>query len=153
MDTRLFSLRHIVAPFRNLSGLTLAVSLICCLAVGCGGPGGPELAHVEGTVTVDGKPIDGASVTFEPAGGRPSFGITDANGHYVLEFTATREGALLGEHVVRITTVRAGSGGEGAEALVEARKELLPDTCHAKSELVAQVESGSNSLDFNLESK
>jgi len=47
---------------------------------GCG-PKGPELAPVEGVVTLDGQPLEGATVLFHAeGGGRPSTGTTDANG-------------------------------------------------------------------------
>src|SRR5262245_51132847 len=38
---------------------------------GCG-PGGPEIAHVAGRVTMDGKPLSNAAVVFVPETGRPA---------------------------------------------------------------------------------
>ena len=44
-----------------------AFSLICVLAIGCGS-GGPTLGTVTGQVTLDGKPLPNALVTFMPEG-------------------------------------------------------------------------------------
>jgi len=41
---------------------------------------------VSGTVTLDGRPFAKANVAFEPGQGRPSFGATDAQGQYTLQF-------------------------------------------------------------------
>ena len=45
-------------------------------------PDMPELGQVHGTITLDGKPLEGVSVLFEPENGRPSTAITDAAGKY-----------------------------------------------------------------------
>ncbi|WP_238388836.1 carboxypeptidase-like regulatory domain-containing protein [Roseimaritima ulvae] len=107
---------------------------------------------MSGTVTVDGSPIEGAVVTFQPTGGRPSVGTTDASGQYTLRYSASIDGALIGAHKVVITTERATSGGEGSEPLVEGRKEILPAKYNEATELTAQVEAGSNTIDFDLQS-
>jgi hypothetical protein len=43
-----------------------------------GRPGGPEIASVEGTVTMDGNPLPNASVVFIPPAGRPAGARTNA---------------------------------------------------------------------------
>lgn len=62
----------------------------------------PTLASVTGTVTLDGQPLEGATVTFVPATGRASSGLTDASGYYSLQYTKTIAGATLGQHRVMI---------------------------------------------------
>ncbi len=48
--------------------MLLAVALVCQLMCGCGSePSAPRVA-VEGTVTLDGKPLDGATIRFVPKG-------------------------------------------------------------------------------------
>ncbi|MFW6172061.1 MAG: carboxypeptidase-like regulatory domain-containing protein, partial [Planctomycetota bacterium] len=92
------------------AGLVL-VSLFC---LGCG-DSGPERGYVEGTVTMDGEPLPDAVVTFQPEDtGRPSYGKTDENGHYELQYTSDKKGALVGMHRVTISTFERGGGG-GAE--------------------------------------
>ena len=62
-----------------------------------------ELLPVSGQVTLDGKPVEGAAVSFRPAaGGPPATAVTDADGRYTLE-TANRPGAVPGEHKVAVT--------------------------------------------------
>ncbi|MDA7994250.1 MAG: carboxypeptidase-like regulatory domain-containing protein, partial [Pirellulales bacterium] len=49
----------------------------------------PEVADVVGTVTLDGKPLEGASITFAPQSGRSSSGVTDSSGRYSLNYTGS----------------------------------------------------------------
>jgi hypothetical protein len=60
--------------FGCIGALTLA---------GCG-PRGPRLADVSGTVTLDGKAVEGAIVGFQPAVGTPATATTDASGAFKL---------------------------------------------------------------------
>ena len=70
---------------------------------GCGGQG-PKLYSVSGTLTHNGKPLPNMGVTFLPVdGARPSLGMTDANGRFTLQYTADRQGARGGEHVVAVS--------------------------------------------------
>ena len=81
----------------------MAVS--CCLVTpGCGSGG--KLATVRGKVTLNGQPLQGALVEFQPTdpGGSPSSGMTDAEGRYELMYTFDKSGAAPGEHVVSIRT-------------------------------------------------
>lgn len=131
----------------------LVTCALCGIIIGCSKSEGPELGYVEGIVTLNGEPLDGATIQFEPTGGRASSAITDERGHYILDFSATSQGALVGKHVVRIQSARAASGGEGGAPLVKSRPEILPAKYHARSELTAEVQGGNNTIDFALESK
>ena len=124
------------------------------LTGGCGGSSGPELGQVHGVVTLDGNPIEGADVMFNPvAEGRGSLGTTDANGNYTLQYTNNQTGATVGEHSVVITTKREGFSDEsGAGQDVEARAEMLPAKYHEDTELTATVNEGDNTIDFELTS-
>ncbi len=80
------------------------------LLAGCGG--GPRLARVSGVVTLDGKPYPNAVVSFQPIGGKDnenpgggSMGVTDASGRFVLKTVERAEGAVVGRHRVRISTL------------------------------------------------
>ncbi|PQO35303.1 hypothetical protein C5Y96_09730 [Blastopirellula marina] len=138
---------------KTTSPLAIAFAVAMCLMLGCYSSGGPDLGYVEGNVTLDGKPLDDAKVQFEPDNARPSIAYTDGSGHYVLQFTGTRDGAAIGTHTVRIFSARGSSGGEGDGPLVKARPELLPASYNDKSTLVAEVKSGNNTFDFDLKSK
>ena len=112
--------------------------------------GSDNVARVSGTVTLDEKPLGGARVVFNPtAPGGESSAITDESGNYELQYTRESQGAEIGEHLVRITT--ATRGDPDADPLQPRSPERLPKKYHAKSELTAKVEAGSNDIDFDLE--
>ena len=118
---------------------------------GCGSSG-PRLGVVTGTVTLDGKPVPGALVTFvskEPDG-TSSYGKTDDTGKYQLEFTTERLGAMLGSHDVTIVTNRVSQSDEPETGTV-AKTEFVPIPKHyARGALTAEVKAGSNVHDFFL---
>jgi hypothetical protein len=95
----------------HLRDLMLGVLALALVAgAGCESKGKP--VKVEGTVTLDGKPLSGASVTFNPVGGgRPSVGTTDSSGHFQLTTFNTGDGALPGDYKV---TVRKDDGDSSA---------------------------------------
>jgi hypothetical protein len=131
--------------FRS-GGLAAAAML---LFAGCG-PGGPETATVEGTVLLDGKPLEGATILFSPAAGRPSGGLTDAEGHYELSYTADQDGALPGEHTITISTYRRGDPDEGVPGVPE----RVPAKYNVQTELKRTVKADEdNVIDFDLDSK
>ena len=68
------------------------------LAAGCSD--GPKIVEVSGTATHQGKPVPNLLVNFEPENGRSSWGVTDQNGRFTLEYDATRKGAVVGTHHV-----------------------------------------------------
>lgn len=143
------------------------------LLVGCGG-GGPvgglevELAPVTGKVTLDGQPMKYTTVTFAPAsGGRSSTGETNDEGVYILDYSASFEGAEVGEHVV---TLESGEGiepeyPEGFDPDTASQAEIDKLYAEAAGPQVPQkyssngtesikktVESGSNEINIELTS-
>lgn len=86
--------------------LVLACSLIAL--AGCGGSGRPGLVKVTGKVTVDGKPVEGAIVAFQPVTDakakfqRPSSGYTNAAGEFALGTYARDDGAPVGKYKVGV---------------------------------------------------
>jgi hypothetical protein len=90
----------------------VAAILVLCLS-GCGSSDGITLVPVSGTITLDGQPLAGATVSFQPAGtretpGPSSGGATDANGRYTLKTAdaSGQAGAVIGPHLVRFTGVQ-----------------------------------------------
>ena len=139
--------------FRYTKILPLAFVFLLPLAGCSGGANLPELGQVSGTVTLDGQPLDGATIEFVPEKGRPSSAITDESGNYKLRFSATTNGAVLGKHDVAIRSFRDPVSAEGDQPGVEGRDELLPARYHENSELTAEVAAGSNTIDFTLTSE
>jgi hypothetical protein len=136
--------RSSVAPWRYL---VLAAILCGAPQLGCN-RSGSELAPVTGRVTLDGKPLAGARLRFQPeaTGGSPSYGTADKDGRYELGYKRGMAGALLGWHVVRI---EAGSTeGEGGANAPRA----LPARYNEQTELRREVKAGENQIDFELES-
>jgi hypothetical protein len=91
-------------------------ALLALAVVGCGGSGF-KLAPVSGRVTVEGQPVVGASVTFEPVGskdntdpGPGAVGLTDAEGRFTLATVPdNRKGAVVGPCRVRIKVIERGN--------------------------------------------
>lgn len=93
--------------------MTIRVLLSLCAAVmlivsGCSqqvGPVGEVIAVVpaSGIVTFKGKPIEGFQVTFMPvSGARPSVGVSDASGKFVLGTNGADDGAVAGSNKVAV---------------------------------------------------
>jgi hypothetical protein len=131
---------------RRVSNLVVFVLLVTA-PLGCG-PKGPELGQVCGTVTLDGNPLEKAVVMFQPTQGRPSFAVTDEEGHYEIKFTIDDQGAQVGTHKV---VIRSEIPSE-MEDQAAARAELLPKRYHDESQLTAEVSPGANTIDFDLTS-
>ncbi len=131
-------------PFLALAGVT------ALLLSGCGSSDGPKLASVSGTVTLDDRPLPDATVEFQPHSGSPSIGVTDSTGRYKLMYTASKPGATLGKHKVRITLSSENPDAQGKQLAI---RPLLPPRYNRNSELTAEVTSGSNKFDFSLKSR
>jgi hypothetical protein len=114
------------------------------------------LAPVAGIVTLDGEPVPGAVVNFQPQAGESrspgpgSTGRCDAEGHFELKTIRDELGAVKGVHTVRIYSYSpespvASDGGSGP------RKEIIPDRYNYASELTYEVPAdGTDSADFEL---
>lgn len=123
------------------------------------------LVKVSGNVTLDGTALPNATVKFESEDGQFSYGETDANGNYSLQFDSEKKGATPGEKIVRIST-SASVGEEAGEEVVGEESEegsasaktkpaeLVPAKYNTESELKRTVEPGRNqTFDFDLTSK
>jgi hypothetical protein len=96
LGLRIFIL-HPSSFILHASALIVAV----LLAAGCGGAGKP--VKVRGVVTLDGTPLSGATVSFEPSSeGRPAGGVTDKDGVFRLTTYRSEDGALPGEYRVTV---------------------------------------------------
>ncbi|WP_417385005.1 carboxypeptidase regulatory-like domain-containing protein [Gimesia sp.] len=116
------------------------------LVAGCGsGEETPPLAEVSGTVTIDGKPVSGASVIFEPKFQAASAsGGTDKDGKFTLMY-GDISGAAIGDYIVRVFHY-----GDDPELPQES---LVPESYGAASTLTATVKEGKNEIDFDLKGK
>jgi len=131
---------------RLLPAIAGALGLVILVSSGCGS-GGPPLGEVAGTVTLDGEPLAGVTVQFDPSHTRPASGVTDSQGRYSLSFIPGTEGAPVGENVVRIYPRDSDDQGNN---LADSEIVGIPAKYNEESELTVTVESGSNTFDFNL---
>jgi hypothetical protein len=88
--------------------LLLVIAVVFVL--GCG-PKPPRVAQVSGRVTLDGKPLPKASVTFVPMAtkenpnpGPTAQGMTDEDGRYQLSVDVSTPGAVVGKCRIYIST-------------------------------------------------
>ena len=136
-----------------------------CLVAGCGPPDGQRpTAPVEVTVTYQGKPVDGATVTFvtsvEPMAAN---GITDAQGIAQLSTYGVKDGAVIGSNLVTITKTEVDNNAKKKEVPPDQAdmvgytpltplKSLLPKKYEmpGSSGLTGEVKSGKNKFSFDL---
>jgi hypothetical protein len=112
--------------------MKISLQLLSALAAlliitGCGGSG-VQFVEATGTVQYDGKPIQNAIITFQPEGGMPAIGQSDAAGNFQLK-TRGEMGVSPGPAKVAITAVEAiGDGGEASEVeTVTKTRSLIPE--------------------------
>ena len=96
-----------------------------------------EHGKVRGRVTLDGAPVEGATLTFKPKNGKPSKAVTNAQGEYEL-----KAGTVCGKHRVSIV--------KGAKEKDAQAKELIPEKFNQRSVLEVEVKPGQNTIKFDL---
>ena len=118
-------------------------SLILILALSGCGDSGVELATVEGTVMMEGKPLAGAFVRYIPVnGGRTASGRTDENGHYTMQYSVHDDGVLVGPAKVAITT--------GSLEDPKHSNETIAFEFNHETKLEVNVENKKNVFDFDV---
>ncbi len=160
--------------YRRMPGILTALLVVGCGAfVGCGRSGGRETSDVSGTITLGGKPLVGAKISFQSIDNFVGYGKTDEQGNYRLV-----QGAVQGPNKVFISKIEGGelpdnfnpdpeagmdmgqmeaaaaaqSKGRGAKG-PQLPKETVPAEFSdpAKSTLKWDVTAGSNEkVNFNL---
>jgi hypothetical protein len=140
--------------------------LVLACVLGCQQTGGddqapPVLVPVKGKVTLDGKPLPGASIGFLPRSGPAGAAEVKEDGSYEIQYMGGAKGLPVGDYVVQVSYVmgRFGKPLSIAEqfSLVpsEARlgaKELLPKkySDFGASELRAKVPPDGGTFNFDL---
>jgi len=84
----------------------LACAAVCLLILGCESQdkNRPKTVPVSGTITYQGKPVDGAHISLTPVApdGRSAYADTDANGQFKLATLEPGDGAMPGDYKVAI---------------------------------------------------
>jgi len=156
-------------PRRRVGALLSGMSLIAWQAAGfllLAGCGPRDLVPVNGTVTLDGKPIEWANLGFHPQDletGRGGVGYTDRNGRFLGITLQGRRGLYRGEYAVTISArVPADGKYPGPDATQEEldrgfaqareifpRQYLSPETTPLK----VKIDGSQGPLDFQVESE
>jgi hypothetical protein len=148
------------------SSAAIWMSAIALALAGCQGNGRIATVPVTGTVTVDGKPLEQGTITFETPGKRPASGeIKAGNIVNVMTYVAS-DGVPTGNHTIAITATAASAAAAvpkdpGQPMVVDANymgvgQSLIPARYNnpATSGLTAEIKStGKNSLQLELQSK
>lgn len=114
---------------------------------------------VGGRVTLDGKPLVDAQISFRPQRGPEAFATLDTDGRYRLSTRAVGDGAVAGEHAVTLAQVTVGLALEPGVAprLANPTPGAIPVPERflqaETSGLRATVVPGTNTFDFDLSSK
>jgi hypothetical protein len=133
--------------------------VVACLAAGCGG--GRD-APVSGRVTLDGQPVGGVHVGFQPLAvggdkypGGGSYAITDDDGRFTLRFVEDgRPGAVVGMHRVEIATrVGVPDNLHDTRGKPANPKAAIPTKFNRESTLTFEVKPGENGANFDLKTK
>lgn len=104
------NLKHCRAPGERHGALFASLVLGLGMLAGCESSG-PTTIEVRGTVTFQGRPLEGGSITFQPInvsdGGpmRPAVGDIEADGTYTLTTFKKGDGVPPGEYAVAITSL------------------------------------------------
>ena len=146
--------RSLAKPTRRFAVFMLLLAGLA--VVGCGGERFP-LAPVAGRVTLDGEPLADARVSFEPIrvgdafeAGPGSYATTGADGRYTLTTVDDRDGAVVAEHRVAISTFKGKEGPQGE--MLTAVEERVPEAYGAQGTLrFAVPPEGTDAADFALE--
>src|SRR5262249_40878245 len=91
----------------------LSASVPLALLLMSPGCSGAKAVKTEGLVTLDGKPVAGATVTFRPEKkeqGRVATGLTDEDGAFQLQRFAPNAGAVPGDYKVTVIKTEARAG-------------------------------------------
>jgi hypothetical protein len=92
----------------NLVRQFIGLIVLALLAAGCGS-GGPRLYKAGGTVTYNGKPVEGATLLFVYENGNSASGLSDAAGKFDLVYQGKTGGTAAGKCKVLVTKMSGGS--------------------------------------------
>lgn len=150
---------------RGVAQVSIAALIGLTMVVGCSSKTGDDvkLVTVVGKVTLDGKPLAGASVNFLPKDstkGTGGFAVTDADGRYETRHRSDAVGIEVGTYTVTFSKIALPDGSpipQGKDAADVGAVEVLPPKLsnpppeHAQN--IITVTTGGGNFDFDLVSK
>jgi hypothetical protein len=121
-----------------------------------------EVVPASGTVTLDGEPVEGVTVTFIPegdVGGRGGYGVSDSQGNFSLQASPEVEGIPPGKYQVIFRKLRMPDGSPIPSDMMAADAEpvnLMPEKYGSidGAYVMAEVPTvGGESLQFDLSTR
>jgi hypothetical protein len=124
-----------------------ACALALLFLAGCGGAPG-----VDGTVTFDGAPVDGGSITFTPEGGSgtPGSAVITAGKYSIGADKKMAPGKYKVEIIWNKKTGKTIPNTNDPGTTVDETKQVIPSKYNSKTELTAEVKPGANTFNFEL---
>lgn len=122
---------------------SLSPVLLFVLCLGCG-PSGPKLYPVQGTVTLDGKPLAEGNVYLREAETGDVITLPVKDGQFSGQAPTGKRRVEVAAY--KLTPVPGEMGGEVQESLIAAR-------FNSESTLSETIEAGPNEFKFAVESK
>jgi|SRR6185369_16316312 hypothetical protein len=149
--------------FRNAAGWLVLVAAAACTGCGSATTVKYKVAPVAGTVTLNGKPLANAQISFEPTtqasateSSPGSYSTTGTDGRYTLQLVTTDKtvvGAVVGPHRVSITVPNDGGSSPDAGPAARPKPNPVPARYNSQSELTFDVPAeGTEKADFSLKS-
>ncbi len=144
---------------------SMASAILVATLAGCGD--GPSLVPVAGSVTLDGKPVEGATLSFVPTSGNvistPGSDVTGPTGNFTMTYNG-RSGLAPGRYKVLISKSEEvlPKGKEISDVFAKASfekklmgltKEVIPAQKMEKEIEVPEAGARDFALDFKSESK
>ena len=135
----------------------MILGLACLLLAGCGHSG--TQAAVEGTVTLDDKPVDGGMITFVPeeykAGGIERTVVTAdiKDGKYSVD---AAKGAVPGKYRVEIYwNQKTGNQVKDPDTgqMKDETKPVIPEVYNKHTKTTVDIQASGNKFDYKLDSK
>jgi len=138
----------------------LLLGLVLLLALGCGT--GRKIVPVSGTVTFNGKPLAGATVSFQPIAppgtveaGPGSQAKTNDNGEFTLKLSTGENGAVVGKHriIISLLNEQIGDGDARPPRGGWPLADRVPKRYNSESQETFDVPAaGTTKADFTLTS-
>jgi len=128
--------------------LGLFVLSLVVFLPGCSGGGG-----VEGSVTLDGQPVDGATIAFISSDGKGgNLGGEIKDGKYSISAENLTAGSYRVEIYWHKSTGKQVNNPNDPGTKVEVTQQVIPDEYNRNTRLTADLKAGSNKFDFALKS-
>lgn len=148
---------RILKPDRSACRAIAWISVLLMLGVAGCKSNEPKIVPVTGVITRNGRPVANVTIHFRPDKGRPSWGRSDDDGHYTLNYERGRDGAVEGTHKVYVefrprSPDEESLIAEGKIKLPQDRKAILDKYGNqAEPAISIEVTPGKTSYDIALD--